>query len=217
MPSTEPSPTADARAWVPNALTLARVALAAGVIVALALYDHPAGPTRALPTAGGLFILAALTDALDGHLARRWGVVSRFGRVMDPFADKALILGSFVMLAGPNFAGADGRPVTGVEPWMVVLLLARELLVTSIRGVMEGAGVEFGANRSGKAKMILQSVAAPAILALIWLGPRDALLDPAPRVRGVILTVVWLTVVVTVMSGAPYVWAAGRTGPSGRA
>ena len=184
--------------------------MTAVVIALLSVYHHPDERPWALPIAGGVFILAALTDTLDGFLARRWNVVSLFGRIMDPFADKALVLGSFIVLAGPGFAGADGGSVAGVAPWMVVLLLARELLVTSIRAVMEGSGVSFSAKRAGKLKMVLQSVAIPLILALLWLGPRDELRDPAPIVRGVIAGVVWLTVLVTVVSGVPYLVASAR-------
>ncbi len=203
------------RESIPNLLTMGRLVLTVGVIALLSLYQHPTGASWTLPVAAAVFILAALTDALDGYLARKWSVVSDFGRVMDPFADKALVLGSFIVLAGPGFADALGRAVAGVEPWMAVVLLARELLVTSIRGVMEAAGISFGANWAGKAKMILQSVAVPAILLLLWIGPRDSLLLPEPNVRLAIAAIAWLTVIVTVASGIPYVQAAMKAGLSG--
>lgn len=202
-----PSPTQVA---LPNLLTMSRLALTAIVIVCLAMYDHPRSNTWALPVSAILFIVAAITDAVDGHLARKWNVVSVFGRVMDPFADKVLVLGSFVMLAGTGFADAAGRNVAGVAAWVPVVLLSRELLVTSIRGVMEGSGVSFGANWAGKAKMILQSVAVPLILVLLWLGPRDELRDPQLWVRGTMEGIVVLTVLVTVISGMPYLSAAMR-------
>lgn len=207
-----PARTLRRRDSIPNALTVARVALAVGVIALLSTYDHTARELWPLPVAAALFIVAALTDTLDGILARRWNAVSVFGRVMDPFADKALVLGSFIVLAGPGFANIDGTPMAGVTPWMVVVLLARELLVTSIRGVMEGAGVSFAANRAGKAKMILQSVAVPLILVLLWLGPRDAMGDPVLWVRAAIGVAAWVTVLVTVISGWPYVVAAAQAG-----
>ena len=210
MPDDNHNPRRDRRASIPNRLTLARLAITVAVIAVLALYDHPTGPAWALPLAAILFVAAALTDTLDGYLARRWNVVSRFGRIMDPFADKALVLGSFIMLAGPGFTAADGRLITGLAPWMVVLILARELLVTSLRGVMESIGVDFSATWTGKGKMILQSVVVPLVLTLIWLGPRDELLDPAPAVRITIESAVWLTVIVTVLSGIPYVKTAIR-------
>src|SRR4029078_5177161 len=92
-----------------------------------------------------------------GPTPRRWKVPSAFGRVVDPFADKILVLGSFIFFAGKNFIipeiehlGHHGphmvvRKINGVVPGMVVLLLARELLVTSLRGISEAAGTGFGA------------------------------------------------------------------------
>jgi len=202
----------DFRASIPNLLTLVRLGLTALVIAYLSMYQHPADHRWVLPVAAGLFIIAAITDALDGHLARKWNVVSVFGRVMDPFADKALVLGAFIMLAGPGFADSLGNSISGVTPWMAVVLLARELLVTSIRGVMEGSGVSFGANWAGKAKMIVQSIAVPAILLLLWFGPKDVMLNPSLPVQLVLYAIAWLTLIVTVVSGAPYLAAAMRAG-----
>jgi len=193
------------RRSLPNALTIARIVLA-GVFFALLALHRPGEPTdTTLLIAAGLFLVAALTDALDGHLARKWRVVSRFGRVMDPFADKVLVLGAFIMLAGPGFAGApraDAPPLqlTGVEPWMVVVILARELLVTSLRGLVEAEGGDFSASWSGKWKMILQSVAVPLILVLVAITP----VGPGSVSRWVIDTTVWLTVAVTALSAIPY-------------
>ena len=172
---------------VPNALTVLRLAMAAG-FVGLLSGATPAEPAR-LVTAAGLFVVAAMTDALDGILARRWDAVSRFGRIADPLADKVLVLGAFVVLAGPGLS-----ETSGVAPWMAVVLLTRELLVTSIRGVYEGLGVDFSASITGKIKMIAQSIAAPGILLAIVLE------NP-----GVARALAWLTVVVTAASLGPYV------------
>lgn len=76
-----------------------------------------------------------------------------------------LVCGAFVFLIGPGFVGADGTSVTGIAPWMVVLILGRELLVTSLRGVAESQGKAFGANAVGKLKMLCQSVAAGWVMA----------------------------------------------------
>ena len=101
----------------------------------------------------GIYIIAALTDIADGYLARKFKVESTFGRIMDPFADKVLNIGAFIYLAGSRFvdpqaveAGTFFTMISGVYPWMVVVILARELLVTGIRGEMEGRGIKFGAN-----------------------------------------------------------------------
>lgn len=214
---------------LPNALTMARVVLAAAFFLILARWRYDAsvmltgrGTDRWLLAAAAVFVIAAVTDALDGALARRWGVVSVFGRVMDPFADKVLVLGAFVMLAGPGFTSRQfpNETITCVAPWMVVVMLARELLVTSIRGAYESRGVSFAASPSGKWKMILQSVCIPLVLVLI--ATRDTRPDvgmdthgdgwdgAVPGARMVIMLVVWITVVVTVWSGVPYITRALR-------
>ena len=207
---------------IPNLLTVTRVVLAAAffIILATALWPHE-GIDRAIRQLWGniavvVFAVAAFTDFVDGLLARRWKVVSVFGRVMDPFGDKLLVIGAFVFLAGPGFmpigsvysekylvlATDNGQlvPSTGVRPWMVAVILARELFVTSIRGVLEGMGIDFSAGWSGKGKMILQSVTAPVALfvavnpfaldSVVWVAARDIL--------------VWLTVIVTLWSAWPY-------------
>jgi CDP-diacylglycerol--glycerol-3-phosphate 3-phosphatidyltransferase len=178
--------------------------------------DHP---DPWLIAAAALFVFAALTDAVDGHLARKWRVVSVFGRIMDPFADKVLVLGAFAYLSAPLFSYAftpeDSDLVryqaSGVSAWMVVLILARELLVTSIRAAFESRGVDFSATASGKWKMILQSVAVPLVLVILALGPAP----PGSLARWAIDLTVWLTVIVTVWSGLPYIQRALRSRPAG--
>ena len=189
------------RARTPNALTVARLVLTAVFVGVLSNAEAAgSGWSLGLLLSVVLFVVAAVTDAADGYLARKWNAVSRFGRVVDPFADKLLILSAFVVLAGPGLAA-----MTGVRPWMVVVILARELLVTTIRGVYEGEGVDFSASRAGKWKMILQSVAVPVAL-LDAARPHEA---PGPGIVTVVL--VWLTVVVTVWSAVPYIARAART------
>jgi CDP-diacylglycerol---glycerol-3-phosphate 3-phosphatidyltransferase len=202
------------RRSLPNALTIARLVVAAAFFATLSLTlrmgaegDRMAAD-RALwgNIAIALFILAASTDFLDGYLARKWQVVSVFGRIMDPFVDKVLVLGAFIYLASPRFAAVDPLDPgsftmqTGVATWMVVAILARELLVTSIRGVIEGMGKSFAAESIGKWKMVLQCIAIPVALCVAVNQPlleaqwarifRDALL--------------WATVIVTLWSCLPY-------------
>ena len=215
------------RRTLPNQLTLLRLGLAAVFFVVLNQYRYrgPTDPqTLVLWSSIFIFVLAALTDWLDGYLARRWEAESRFGRIMDPFCDKVLVIGALIYLAGPRFvipdkaaAGDFFNMVSGVYPWMVAVILARELLVTGLRGELEGLGVRFGAGVAGKLKMILQSIVVPVVLCLIWLGPEQ---HPwAAWVRDVL---VYLTVVVTIVSGLPYVLSArrhmqGPTPPEGEA
>lgn len=215
-------PTPAPKPWqthLPNALTLLRVLIAAALFALIALAIGPADPDLGLThfrnpliLATILFSLAALTDALDGHLARKWHVVSAFGRVMDPFADKLLILGSFTSLAGASFHIPAGPNLAAMSPAIAIAILARELLVTTIRGVYEGAGVDFSANWAGKWKMILQSAAIPIILLLLAFFP----CTPGSAQRIIILSLVWVTLIVTLWSGIPYITRAiamsGRLG-----
>ena len=92
-----------------------------------------------------VFLIATLTDILDGYLARKWKAESAFGRVVDPFVDKILICGAFIFFSSNHFIDVaqrkkfveSGMSLTGVVPWMVVVLIAREFLITSIRGLAE--------------------------------------------------------------------------------
>ncbi|MEM1356324.1 MAG: CDP-alcohol phosphatidyltransferase family protein [Planctomycetota bacterium] len=217
---------------IPNALTMLRLVLAAVFFLLLALYRVDQGVAWLMIPAIVLFIAAAVTDALDGHLARKWQVESKFGRIMDPFCDKVLILGALIFLAGPSFTFAyiwnpSGTPelldatvrhaqISGVYPWMVVLILARELLVTGIRGVVEATGQKFGANLWGKLKMILQAIVVPLVLliVLIYDGEHSFGYDLSNSVqmalRWVRDALVYLTVIASVLSGVPYVAGALR-------
>src|SRR5437773_680912 len=142
---------------VPNIITGSRLVLAAAFFVLLSFYQYEGRGDPLLMTGAFVIYVAALvSDWLDGYLARKWKVEGAFGRVVDPFADKILVLGSFIFFAGKNFIIPEiehlkhgphmvVRTITGVAPGIVVLLLARELLVTSLRGISEAAGTQFGA------------------------------------------------------------------------
>ncbi len=200
------------RRQLPNQLTLLRLVLAALFFLVLNQYRYETGRgdtgSWGLSVAVLVFVVAALTDALDGHLARRWKVESTFGRIMDPFCDKVLVIGAFIYLAGPRFvdpaaveAGAYFTMSTGVYPWMVVVILSRELLVTGIRGELEGTGIAFASNWAGKAKMILQSVTVPAVLLIVQFDPAVQGHGWMGWVRDVLI---YTTVFVTLLSGIPY-------------
>jgi CDP-diacylglycerol--glycerol-3-phosphate 3-phosphatidyltransferase len=188
--------------WVPNALVILRLLLAAVFVALLSL--RPLESATQLLIAAAIFIVAALTDMLDGKLARAWDAITRFGRVMDPFADKILVLGAFVCLAGPAFAlrepGSAPLQASGVQPWMVVVILGRELLITSLRGLVEGEGRDFSAIPAGKLKMIVQSAAVPIILLVLAWGHYR----PGDVGHWIIIFTAWATVVVTLLSGIPY-------------
>jgi CDP-diacylglycerol--glycerol-3-phosphate 3-phosphatidyltransferase len=149
---------------IPNQLTIARLVLSVVFFVLLAVETHQRARGRGLATPGSVllnislpvFVLAVLTDFLDGYLARRWGLISTFGRIADPFADKIIICGGFIMLTGvaPDL----------VEPWFAVIIMIREFLVSGLRAFFESRGVAFGAAWSGKFKMLVQSITIPLVL-----------------------------------------------------
>src|SRR5438270_13034078 len=161
---------------VPNLLTGSRLLLAFVFFGMLSYYQYEGrGGVWLLHLAFLVYLVALFTDFLDGYLARKWKVEGTFGRVVDPFVDKVLVLGSFIFFAGKNFiipqnphspgeAAYVVKTISGVAPGIVVILLARELLITSIRGASEGSGKSFGAAFSGKLKMAFQSGTVLVIL-----------------------------------------------------
>ncbi len=197
---------------LPNLITMTRLVLAVAFFVLLACYRDPDTQRWLINTSIVLFLLGVTTDFLDGYLARKWAVVSVFGRVMDPLCDKILILGALIMLAGPGFVRLDlSNPLephriltSGIQPWMVVLILFREMLVTGLRSLAESRGIAFSAVLSGKVKMVLQSAVIPIVLLLVGnFDPRDHQWSAITRD-----VLVWSMVVVTVISGLPYVFRA---------
>jgi CDP-diacylglycerol---glycerol-3-phosphate 3-phosphatidyltransferase len=140
-----------------------------------------------------LFVLAASTDALDGYLARRYKQITVLGRILDPFVDKVIVCGTFVFLLERH-----GIPDSGVNAWMVVIIIGREMFVSSLRGILEKEGKDFSASLSGKLKMVLQCVAITvSLLSLSELLHWSWI----PLVRDFLL---WLAVGVTVWSGLIY-------------
>ena len=200
---------------VPNLITGSRLVLAAAFFVLLGLYQYEGrGHPSLLIAAFVIFVAALVSDYLDGYLARKWKVEGAFGRVVDPFADKILVLGSFIFFAGKNFIIPDAafpsshnlvKTITGVAPGMVIVLLARELLVTSLRGISEAAGQNFGAVWAGKFKMAFQSGTILAIL--IYVTFRPWLIDHGYELIARILRDIgiWGTMIITVYSGISYI------------
>ena len=148
---------------IPNTLTLLRILFAIIVFTMIGLVHYDLALL--------FFVLASFTDFLDGWWARHFKQITIFGRVMDPFADKFLICGAFVCLVAIPELSSDkaGYPAwLMLQPWMVIIIIARELLVTTLRAFIEGAGGDFSAKWIGKCKMVLQCVAV--ILALLYLS-----------------------------------------------
>ena len=193
-------------------LTTGRLVLAGVFFALLGYYQYEGrGAPSLLNVAFIVYCVALFTDFLDGYLARKWKVEGAFGRVVDPFVDKVLVIGSFIFFAGKNFiipstaGGYVVSTITGVAPWMVVVILARELLVTSFRGLGEGSGQNFGAAFSGKVKMVVQSVTILVVLVYVnYFAVRHGT-SAEKYFRWFRDLCVWATVVVTVFSGLAYV------------
>jgi CDP-diacylglycerol--glycerol-3-phosphate 3-phosphatidyltransferase len=168
---------------LPNQLTVSRLVLAL-VLVGLMAFK--------LYTASLLvFLLAASTDWLDGYFARKYGMITTLGRILDPFVDKIIICGVFISLV------AD--PDSGVQAWMAVLIVGRELLITALRSFLEQRGSDFSASLSGKLKMIFQCIAAG--LSLFYLS----LASKPPELWYLLTASIWAAVILTVYSGVSYV------------
>lgn len=186
---------------VPNVLTFMRLILSAVLFAMIAL-----GPQYML-AALALFIVTALTDFVDGWWARKFNQCTQLGRILDPFADKILICGTFIFLAARPEMQSDWRLF---QPWMAVLVMGREMLVTAIRGYMEQYGVNFAAKWAGKIKMGFQCVAcAAACLYLSWVDYEGVNTAPAWLLWTVIVSL-WITLFSTLQSGWGYVITAIR-------
>ena len=202
------------RRILPNAITMVRLVMAVVFFVVLGRIDRqaPAAEIAFLGAWGmGLFATAALTDILDGYLARRWGVVSAFGRIMDPLVDKTLVLGGFIYLASPTFEPIPANAMigSGIAAWMVVLILVRELLVTGIRSYAEARGIAFPADWSGKIKMFVQSF---CVGCCVYVATR---VEPYGWQVFLRDASTWGTVVLTVLSSFTYIHRALRLPPEG--
>ena len=136
---------------LPNILTLCRIFV---IPILVVLMSFPSKSTRAV--AALLFIIASITDYFDGYLARRYNVTSSIGKLLDPMADKLIIMASLVMI----IACKEGD----VPAWMVVIILGREIMITSLRGVASTQGVVIEAEQLGKYKTILQIFAISGLL-----------------------------------------------------
>jgi CDP-diacylglycerol---glycerol-3-phosphate 3-phosphatidyltransferase len=172
---------------LPNALTVARVL----VVPPLVLFVLQSEDGSSL-AAASLFAAAAMTDALDGHLARSRDSVTTFGKIADPIADKLLVGAALVSLVAVNRLAA----------WIAAVIMIREIAVSGLRAVAGREGLVISASRFGKAKMAIQVV---TILALIAAPDASALWLQA---------LLYVTVVVTVASGVDYFAAFRRRGPA---
>jgi CDP-diacylglycerol---glycerol-3-phosphate 3-phosphatidyltransferase len=180
---------------LPNCITVSRLVLA---FVLFGMISY-----------GGLWIasavvfaVAAATDAVDGYLARRYGMVTTLGRILDPFVDKIIVCGAFIFLLAANDPAKGIH--SGIGPWMTLIVIGREMFITGLRSILEQQGKDFSASLSGKIKMIVQCFAVEATL--LSLSPFFAW-HWFINLRDVLL---WLAVGFTLASGVLYIRRAGR-------
>lgn len=173
----------------PNKLTMLRMILVP-VFVAILLWE---GCPHRFLISGVVFAVAALTDLFDGKIARAQNLVTDFGKFMDPIADKLLVCAAYIAFVQLGYCSA----------WVVILILAREFAVQSMRLVAAGSGKVVAANIWGKAKTVSQMIAVGVVLLiqeLFLLGWLPALF-PSAIIQSI---VIWISVILTVVSGVVY-------------
>ncbi|MHC4074816.1 MAG: CDP-alcohol phosphatidyltransferase family protein [Planctomycetota bacterium] len=152
---------------IPNILTLGRFVLTVVFLVMLLYSPQVQDKPFFLDIAFALFLIAGLTDIIDGKIARSLNVASKFGRMMDPLADKVLVCGSFIcfaILKEPKLFSFSPTALTVIQWSVAGVLILRELYVTVLRHVAEAKGINFAATASGKLKMFLQSFAIGTVI-----------------------------------------------------
>jgi CDP-diacylglycerol---glycerol-3-phosphate 3-phosphatidyltransferase len=178
---------------LPNTLTLLRLGLTALLVVSLSA-QYPAHFAIALL----VFLLASFTDYLDGVIARKWNLITDFGKLMDPLADKVLTASAFICLI----------PYKALPAWAVIIIISREFLITGLRLLASSKGKVLPAEKLGKHKTAWQMITIVFFLALLAL--RDLGLENSPLIGllwsygGPVLVTV--TVALTLFSGTAYLW-----------
>lgn len=164
---------------LPNKLTILRVLMIPlFIVVLLSGYYY---------VSAVIFVLAALTDALDGYIARKYNLITNFGKIMDPLADKLLVTAALVCLV----------ELGDVAGWMVVVILAREFTITALRSVAASEGLVIAAGNSGKLKTVLQMVAITALLFKNY--PFEYWNIPFANIA------LWAALIMTIYSGVEYI------------
>lgn len=164
---------------LPNKLTLVRIACVPVYLVLIAI---------GLPVTNVIgvviFVFAALTDWLDGYIARKHNLVTNFGKFMDPIADKLLVIPAYILMVG------QGR----VPAWMCIVFVAREFIISGLRLVAAEQGVVIAAGKLGKAKTVFQMLSV--LLLTLWM----------PALRPVELALLWIALILSVWSCGEYVY-----------
>lgn len=166
---------------LPNKLTMGRIfAIPVFIVVLLMGYRYAAAI---------IFVLAAFTDMLDGKIARKYNLVTNFGKLMDPLADKLLVMAALICLV----------ELGDLPGWMVIVILGREFIITGMRQVAAAQGIVIAAGTTGKIKTVTQMIAIPLLILNNWpfslLGfnlPMDTIF-------------LWIALVMTIVSGTEYI------------
>lgn len=191
---------------LPNSITLARIALVVVFTVAISITPEC---TIGYPIALFAFALAALSDWLDGYLARKLQMVTTFGKLIDPLADKIAVSAAFVYLTAVNLC-----PV-----WVCILIISREFLITGLRQIAQEHGVIMAADRSGKWKTAFQlSFCIGGLLFMTtfylggpaWILPLSELCNPSGSFPILYHLTLWGSVALTVWSGAFYCYGSRK-------
>jgi CDP-diacylglycerol---glycerol-3-phosphate 3-phosphatidyltransferase len=178
---------------IPNILTLMRIA--AIPLMVLLLMTGEREPSF---WAAALFSAASFTDWLDGYLARRMGIVTVFGKFLDPIADKLIVMAALIMII----------PLGRVPAWIVLIILGREIIITGLRGIASSEGIVIEASDLGKFKTIFQIVAIIALLLHYdyhWFFSAGHPLLLA-NMHNVGMFYLWIAFVITVWSGVDYLF-----------
>ena len=170
---------------LPNKLTLARI-IAVPFFILAYMTEH-------FILALIIFILASITDMLDGQIARKQNLITNFGKIMDPLADKVLVYSAFCLMIADKTMPA----------WMLIIILAREFIVAGVRTVAASEGIVIAADMSGKIKTVLQMIAVPLLLLAKAVASSEA--SWASYVNIVAQVFLWASLVMTVYSGCEYI------------
>ncbi len=170
---------------LPNKLTIARVVAVPFFIACYMLEFYISALI--------IFILAAFTDMLDGKIARKYNLITNFGKIMDPLADKILVYSAFCLMVDNGMMRA----------WMLIVILAREFVVAGMRTVAASEGIVIAADMSGKIKTVLQMIAVPLILLAQGLLNIDKNSAEVAMFAGTVF--LWAQLIMTVYSGCEYV------------
>ena len=174
---------------LPNVLTLVRILL---IPVFVMLFIDPT-PDRAL-AAAIVFVVAAVTDLLDGYVARKTGQITKLGRLLDPIADKLLVLSALILLV----------QVDRVSALVAILIIAREVAVTGLRAIAASEGLIMSAEVTGKYKMALQ------VIAIVLLVLEGTVVETIGNLHLAGIVTLYLSLILGYVSGAQYVWSFWR-------